>query len=358
MKTIELHELINMVDSFMRNDSATTFVVGEMVGCNLLRHISEIVASAIGFQKILFISGIQDDVYNGKIYRNHVYWASLFDDIIIDGLVEYDPFRPRVQNPDPEYWKSISRFMLAPFHYMIIHDAHKIPKPYLDSLVQSFHGKTILIVDPFERDGVEWNYVDTCVDTFEKLSPVDGFARFLYGVDTRSINKRSKDNLVYDVSLSKRSIGKIDDKQYITSDPYLYATITEKQREVPFRKNQKVMVTSEKINLRHDDNPIPHALTNGTLLNIAGTQNGLPKTRIYASKVFLNVPMSYHIDRFRTPKNVLPVVPANILSIDQALKHRYRHIVFVTTSIYPSISIRDQYSILKMGQNVTFATSK
>lgn len=358
MRTIELQDLNDRIDDFLRNDNQSVFAIGELIGCNLLRYVSEAVLHDFKFEQILFVSGIQDDVYNGKIFRNHVYWASLFDDIAIDGVIEYDPFKPKIQNPDPEYWKTLSKYMLGPFHVMIIHNAHKIPRPYLNTLVNEFKGKTIMIVDPFDRGGEDWSYVETCVDTFDRVSKVVAFARFLYGYDTRSINKKLRDSITYDTPISRRSIGKLDDKQYVTVDPFLYDTITEKQLRVSFRKNQKIMIVSDKINLRHDSEfVIPHALTYGTLLNIIGVQANTPRFRIYASKVCLTVPIAYNID-FRTPKNVIRVAPANILTLDDAIRHRHRNIVFVTTPTCPSMSLRDQYSLMKIGQNITFATMK
>lgn len=361
MRTIEIHEIQNLIETFLRNDSQGIFAIGEMVGCNLLRHISEAVVPFIDFEHILFVSGIQDDVYNGKQFRNHVFWGSLFDDITVDGLTSYNPFRPKVQNPDPEYWKSVTTYMLAPFHLMIIHDAHKIPKVYLDSLIQSFGRKTILIVDPFDHDGEEWNHIDTCVDSFETVSKSIGFARYLYGVDTRSIQKRAKDTCEYSVNIARRSIGKIGDHQFVTLDPYLYQQITDRQKASPMRKGQKIMIVSNKMNLRRNmESGIPHALTYGTLLNIDGVMNKQPRFRLYASKVYMTFtcPLVYEIDKFRTPSNAIQIAPANILGLSDAVKHRYRHIIFVTTTICPNISTRDQYALLKLGQNVTFATTK
>ena len=112
------------------------------------------------------------------------------------------------------------------------------------------------------------------------------------------------------------------------------------------------------MNLHYDsESIIPHALTYGTLLHIIGIQAGVPRFRIYASKVFLTMPVAYNID-FRTPKNVIQVAPANILTLDDAIRHRHRSIVFVTTPSCPSMSVRDQYALMKMGQNVTIATMK
>jgi hypothetical protein len=98
----------------------------------------------------------------------------------------------------------------------------------------------------------------------------------------------------------------------------------------------------------------------GTLLNIDGVMNKQPRFRLYASKVYMTFtcPLVYEIDKFRTPSNAIQIAPANILGLSDAVKHRYRHIIFVTTTICPNISTRDQYALLKLGQNVTFATTK
>lgn len=359
MQTLELSEITNRLDAFVHDDRFSSFIIGEMVGCNLLRQISELLVSYVPFNRILFVSGIQDDVYAGTLFDNHVFWGSLFDDNVVDGLVAYNGFLPKAQNPNFEYSKILRTYAISQYQFMVIHQAHKIPRKFLDTLTNSFVGKTILIVDPFDHDGENWSMYGTCVDTFERLSPVDEYARYLYGIDTRAVNRKSHDSITYGDTISLRSVGKVDDKQYVTLDPFLYDAVTRRQMNSPFRKRQKLIVVSDKMNLRAiGDTIVPHAFTNGTLLHIDGVRDKQPIVRIHASKVYAILPMAYEIDPFRTPSNVIHVMPANIIPLDVALQHRFTHVVFVTTPDYPSISIRDQYALMKISQNITFVSTK
>lgn len=361
MNTISVETLITNFESFLKNDRDACFVVGEMVGCNVLKYIAQIAASEYGFANILFVSGIQDDVYNGRTLKNHIYWGSLFDDFSVDGVVPYDVFKPRIRNPSFTYTQNVVTPYIAPFKFMVIHDAHKIPRQFLDKLTSSFRGKFVLIVDPFDIGGLEWSYAETVTEAYDSVSKVIGFARYLYGVETRNVNKKSRNKVVYDVRISRRSVGRLDESQYVTLDPYLYAATIEKQKQISLRKNHKIMILSNMMNLKHDpDSDVPHALTYGTILQVTGIMNKQPKFRLYASKVNMTFtcPLVYEIDPFRTPRNAILITPANILALDDAVRHKFKDLVFVTTKEFPSVSIRQQYSLLRSGSNVYFATLK
>ena len=361
MNTISVETLINNFESFLRDDRYAGFVVGEMVGSNVLKYIAQIATAEYGFDHILFVSGIQDDVYNGKIIRNHVYWASLFDDFSVDGVEPYNIYKPKICNQPFMYTQELVYPMIAPFKFMVIHDAHKIPREFLNKLTSAFRGKHVLIVDPFDEGGLEWSYAETVTEAYDPVSRVIGFARYLYGIDTRNINKKSRNNVVYDVRISRRTVGKLDERQYVTLDPYLYAATIQRQKDVALRKNHKIMILSNMMNLKHDSNAtVPHALTYGTILQVTGVMNKQPKFKLYASRINMTFtcPLVYEIDPLRTPRSAILVAPANILSVSDAIKHKFKDLVFVTTNEYPSISVRQQYALMKTGLNVTFATLK
>ena len=361
MNIISVETLIAKFEDFLKNDYYSEFVVGELAGSNVLKYIAQIAASEYGFKNVLFVSGIQDDVYNGHIIGNQAYWASLFDDIDVDGVEPYSIFAPRFYEPKLHYTQEVVKTMIAPFKFMVIYNAHKIPKELLNKLTSAFRGKYALIVDPFDEYGENWSFADTVTDAFDPTTKVIGFARYLYGYDTRRINKKIKNIVSYDMSITKRSVGRIDGRQYVTLDPYLYSDTIERQKQSPLRKNHKIMILSNCMNIkRSTEMPFPHALTYGTILQVTGVMNKQPKFILHASKINMTFtrPLVYEIDPFRTPKDAVLVTPANILSVKDAALHKFRDLVFVTTNTYPSVSIRQQYALLKTGMNVYFATLK
>lgn len=361
MNIISVETLITNFESFIKDDNYAGFVVGEMAGCNTLKYIAQIAASEYGFKNILFVSGIQDDIYNGKKLSNHVYWASLFDDFSIDGVVPYDIYKPRICNQPFQYTQNVVQPMIAPFKFMVIHDAHKIPKEYLNKLVTAFRGKHVLIVDPFDEGGLEWSYADTVTEAYDSVSRVIGFARYLYGFDTRNVNKKAKNIVSYDMKISKRTVGKIDERQYVTLDPYLHANTIDRLKQTALRRNFKIMILSNMMNIRHNlEMPFPHALTYGTILQVTGVMNKQPKFILHASKINMTFtcPFVYEIDPFRTPRNAMLITPANILGIGDAVRHKFKDLVVVTTNEYPSLSVRQQYALLKTGMNVYFTSLK
>ena len=359
MNIIEIHNLIENLEVFFSDDSKPIFRIGEIVGSNLLRYVIEAATTRFDIHKILFIEGIQDDMYNGKLLPNHLFWGSIFTDIMIDGIIPYDIYKPRIQNPDIEYSKQLMTLLIAPFDCIIINQAHMIPSAFLDTITNTFGGKIVLIVDPFDFNGIWWFNTTTCVDSFDKLPRNIAYARYLHGIDTRVINKHSKLSIEYGINIAKRSIGRIDEKQYVMKDPDLRMLIQNKQRNVNFRKNQKVLVTDNRMTIKNDTkNGVTHALCKGALLHIERASNVYQNIRLHGSTFQTIISMSYVYDRFRTPSNFIQVEPANIISIPDAMNHRFRHIVYVATSDYPDLSITEQYAMIKRCQSFSIANTK
>lgn len=358
--TIEIHQLINILEQFFSDDINQILDIGEMVGCNLIRYVGEAAVSVTDFKRILFVSGIQDFVYARKDTPNHIFWKVLFEDYIVDNIF-YSYETPRMGDEKREYLYNVSTYFSAGFDVMIINQAQMIPPVMLEMICKSFSGKIVRIFDPFDKHGANYTFPPLlCVDTFEKLTPNLGFARWLYGVQTRSVEKRSRAILDYNAKISRRSIGKIDDKQYVTNNPDIYDIIQKKQHGVSFKKNQKIVITDDRFNNRpHTGYIHPQSLGNGTLLHIIrGGASYNTACRIHSSTVNFNIPIAYDIDPFRTPHSVIHVAPANIMDINTAALHRYKHIVYVTTDSCRELSIRDQYTLIKIAQSVTFATTK
>ena len=199
-----------------------------------------------------------------------------------------------------------------------------------------------------------------CVDTFERLPVNLGFARSLFGVETRVVNKRARGSVSF-TNISRRSIGKIDNNQYVTNDPWIWEEARNKQEDTQFRRHQKLMVSTKRFLFRNDVNYSTRVfIGDGCLLHIVtGTSNGEDmRCRVHASKAIFPLDVSYNINKFTTPSHVIRVEPANVLNVHDAALHYFDKLVCVTTKDSPGFSIREQYTMIKISQNIIFAETK
>ena len=355
---IEIYQLITMLDDFFENPSEQVFDIGEMVGCNLIRYAAEAAAHIYSFNSILFVSGYQDAIY-ANTKPNHIFWGNLFCDFLVDDVHNRNnPFEPTFKYTKLEYEQRVVTNMFKLYNVIIINQAHLIPQKYLDMIRESFSGKIVRIFDPFDCIGENYDVPLICVDSFEKLPYTIGYARSLYGIDTRFINKRAK-NSISTGSIKKRSIGKLDDNQYVTSDGELFSEIQDRQMSVPFRKNQKVIITDRAMNNRRESSyEHMHSLTEGTLLHISQAYDYCIKCRIHLSHAEFDLKLVYSFDPFRTPTNAVTVMPANIMLPSRVNQHFFKQIIYVTTNNRPEISIREQYTLIKQSQNLIIAKTK
>ena len=363
--TIEIYDLINSLQEFFDGNN-NVFDIGEMIGCNTLRFVFNEVIDRYTFNNILFVSGIQDEIYSGNNKPNHIYWKTLFNDYHRYSIIYHkqNPFHTCLKdNRRYESYPVINTRLLNKYSCMIINQAQMIPHDNLDILTNAFSKKIVRIFDPFDVFGADYDIPIRCTDTFEKLSKKDGFARYLYGVDTRYIDKSIKNFVNYNVKVTKRGVGKYDNNQYITNDPELYSITQERQKLQRFRRNQKLIIDDNRYIKLHDvDYPNDHIISDGTLLHVIGCDNHpinpSIKARIHTSTAEIILHTAYDVDPFKSPDNVLRVYPGNILDIRTASKHRFKHIVYVTTKDYPSLSIREQYTLMKISDNITIANLK
>lgn len=356
---IEIYQLITMLDDFFDDGSKWIFDVGEMVGCNLIRYAAEAAVRIVPFQNILFVSGYQDAVYaDNKL--NHIYWKCLFDDYMIDSVHNvYDSFSPAFRYNRNEYIQNVMVPIVRQYSVMIINQAQLIPHDYLKRLCESFSGKIVRIFDPYDICGTTYDVPLRCIDTFEKLPLTIGYARSLYGANTRCINKRARNTLTVS-NIRRRSIGKLDENQYVTSDMCLLEEIHSKQTSIPFRKNYKVIVDDNRFNIKHVGNePRPHSVGKGSILHIVqGGADGRVRCRLHSSRVEFDLKLVYTFDPWRTTSNSIQVKPANIITPADANLHYFKHVIYVTTNESPNLTIREQYTLIKQSQNLTIVKTK
>lgn len=345
---LEIYQMIEYLEDFFSSSRRRQLTVGEMSGALLFKHVIDSATKFYPFANILIVEGCQD--YIGLMrdpLNNHIFYAEMFVDEICDPLIEYDPFKPSIFNPKPEYYKMPKTEMMSRYDAMIIKDAHLIPNGYLESIKLNYPGKLLILVDPYDIGGEPYSGVPVVTDTINKLSAINAMARAVYHVDTRCIDRSIKCN-VTDAKLSKRTLGKIDDKQYVTIDPAICEMIRSKQLQSNYRKNQKVIVTSDRLYSCQDEHKMWRTVTANSLLVIASSsQHPMMKLRIYSSKTIIGGDLTYAMS---APSHMIQCQPANILMIDESAHHRYHHSVLVYDD---DITPRQKYSILKNSNNVT-----
>lgn len=346
---ISVNEMIDILEDSMNDDSMNGIALGEMCGCNIFKHVADYLInseSGIPFNQVLIVEGCQD--YIGLIKKrldNHIFYAELFVEDVVDGLTPYDPFKPKILNPSPEYRIRIDSNRLVDYKVIIVRDAHLIPYYYMIALLKSFNGKVISLVDPFDINGENFINAPTIVDTMNKVSPLQSMARSIYNVD--SYTDRKVPGTVTNKHFSKRQIGKIDDKQYITNKLYLCDEIQFKQTITNMRKHQKVLVTSDRLHYCQDIKTGQlYPIVKNSLCEIVSPRLPLMRIKIYASKNIVAGDISYF--EHCSPE-CIRVKPANILTVDESCHHRYDTSVLLCDD---NITPRQRYSILKNSNNV------
>lgn len=346
---VNLSEMIDILECFMEDNSWHNIVVGEMAGCHLFKQVTDVVVNTEGgipFNQTLFVEGCQD--YIGlmrKRLSNHIFYAEMFVEDMVDGLTPYDPFKPKILNPSPEYRIRINSDRLTEYQLIIVRDAHLIPVYYMHALMNSFNGKIISLVDPFDINGEMFVNAYTVVETMNKISPLQAMARSIYNVD--SYVDRKVPGTATDKHFSKRQIGRIDDKQYITNKLSLLEEIQYKQFITNMRKHQKVLVISDRLHFCQDiKTGRTYPIVKNSLCEIVSPRLPLMRLKIHASKNIVAGDISYF--EHCSPE-CIRVKPANILSVDESCYHRYNTSVLLCDD---NITPRQRYSILKNSNNV------
>ncbi len=363
---MEIDQMIAHIRSFLSNSSDKAIVVGGVVGTEIERFVLEGVTEFHDFNKVLVVQCCQD--YIG-LMKEPMPNVKFLGDILIptfmdDPLKPIDPFKPKYMNPDPIYSFEFNERLLANFDATVVLNAHLMDIFLAQELAKKTNGPIIFVVDPIESSW--WSNrafgvsdIPVITDTLLKVSPIIAMARYAIGVETRAINTKAK-GIVNEINkMSKRSIGKIDDKQYVSSDIQLIDEIREKQLKAPFRKNQKLLVDSD-IDVMVDDSNQRMTLMCGSMLVIhnAGSKP-LMRMRLYNSKIIYatNVIYSKNFNKLISNKSDVRVTPGNILHICDFNKHRYNHTVYINSPYCKELSTRNRYSLLKNSNNLTIVNS-
>lgn len=346
---IPIDEMINIIDEFFKSNKQVLHV-NQMIGCELFSYVTSYAVEYCKFDHILFVEGCQDFIGLSKTKSpNYMYYPCLLEERNPDSIIPYNPFQGKWFNPKREYKTIIDFNRIACFKCLIINNAQLMDPILIAELKKVFEGKIVIISDPFDIDGYIYSNEPTIVDTFVKLPTICAMARRVYGIETRFIDKH-KSSLTT-TKMGIRSIGKIDDKQYISNDPEIISLVRAKQYKSEFRKNQKLIITPKNPRKKFDGfgNGYDIALYKDTMMTITTSQmNPWMEFRIHHSKDYVKCAVTYDLEYEGYKVNVSP---ANIITIDQMSKHRFKNMVFVYNQDL-SITQAERYSIIKNTNNL------
>lgn len=344
----EIDQMIMLLDDFMYNDDLE-LTVGGMVGTDIFKYVIEAANATYKFDRILIIDGCQDGLgIIKKPISNYIYYMSLFSNKIIDPPTTYNPWLPRLLNPEIQTKLVFNEDMLLHYSIIIINNAELIPIDYINMIRHKSHTKLVIITDPFGINGEYYASRPTIVDSLHKVSLVEAYTRIMYNVESRGIDKKVPGKIVENKKPSKRSIGRIDNTQYITNDKSLCEIIQEKQLKNKFRKNQSLMINDDKVISIMTDNGISTIGRNSMCtISSASQDNHVQLRPLYSKDIF-----SGYVSYDKSSLSLIKVSPANILMTNDARYHHYKnsHII-----ISDNLDIREQYTLFKNSINITIS---
>ena len=366
MNIVEVDVMLNaLIDFFNNNDTHIT--VGGICGSPLLRTVLDATTAYTSFDKVLIADGCPDIVYMKKPEHamvNHIYYRNLMVDKTDSDVFTFDPFslkRPTVNRPALRY---LNDAYLKMYDVIVLHNAHLMDHIFRDAILQYFHGKVVVVVDPFDIHGEVFVDTPTIIRSFHKLPTIIGAARHMWGVETDMLNKSAKGG-VYHGKIRRNSIGALGNQMYVTNDTVLIDIIRSKQTMNPIRKNQKFVITDKRIMMGLDDNNLSHHLSEGDIV-IAGQQNDANTRqpfRIFKSNTWVYLTLKRDV----TETNVFAIngcdvhqiraMPANIIDVDTAALHRFNHTIFVQTDAF-ILTNRMMYSLMKNSVTLTVCKIK
>lgn len=365
---LEINEMIDLLKEFY-SSGKRSIVVGGIAGTQIEQYVLDCATECFDFSKILVVNCVQD--YIGLIknsMNNVVYIGDLFVSEMVDPLIPYDPWKPKFRNPEPEIIHKVNVEKIYKYDVIVIFNAGLISSDtdMINAISNCFNGKIVMVCDPIESSYTvnrliniaTMSDIPTVVDTLNKVSPMLALARSTYGFNSRAIDTKVPGSFDIIEKMNKRSIGKIDDKQYVSSDYELRQEIQQKQIESPFRKNQKLIVNDDIVDCMMQDNNRITTLTHLSMLVVNDpSSKPLMKMRLYNSKIIYATDVDYsasdyRFNRFIYKSGNIRVIPANIIDIQALIKHRFNHTVFCCTP-NGRLTQSIRYSLCKNSNNVT-----
>lgn len=348
-----INEMIDFIDDFLDNTTERRLIIGGMAGTQPFKYVIDRVLNRVNFENVCIMESCQDymGLTNPSPCFNHIYYMDIIREMAMpDENTNMDSWLPLWNDIKLTYKKDINMTLIGKYDYLIINDIQLLPEGLLEALSNNFPGKLIGICDPYEAGAERFIGFPNIVDTLTRVSSIIAFARSIYHVSSRGIEKKIKCS-VTESKVNRRSIGKVDDKQYVTNDKSLAEEIWSKQLLSPFRKGQRLWVTDERILRFKDKDNHYHVITKNSLLIIDGVYLNSRKVRLrlYSSKFVFESEVTYLSDG---PLTAIKVRPANIILLKEYPYHRYHNAVLITTG---EITPRERYTILKNTNNLTIS---
>ena len=346
---VDIHQMINIIEDFMCNDWIKEIDIGGCVGSNIFRICMETVTGFCNFNDIMIIEGCQDFIeMQSEFLPNHIFYAEGVATGWCNDLRENERDLPKFMRSDPSivtYPRNMNEYRLIVFN-----DSHLIPDKYKNIIRNSFAGKIINVVDPYDYGCERFTHAPTVVDTINKVSTIQAYARRMFNIETRAIDKNVICRVREIGKIPVRSVGKQDKNQYVT--PYKpIIDYVKSRRNDGLRKGQRVICRSNFINT-YGSEIGTHIFTNhsiGTLQTNRQLINGLYKVRLHNSRYHINCDLSMNPDAASYYETI--VEPASILSIDDMHHHKFNSIVLVLPedgrTDYTGITNRELYSVLR-----------
>ena len=355
---VEISQLIAMIEDFMIREDQYSMDIGGCVGTGLFRLTLDTVTQFYDFHHILVIEGCQDFVEMMKQrLPNHIFYGEAVYTELDDFFMKRDRELPEFMRSDYNY-KTIAKDFNN-YDMIIINDAHLIPEPILQMIHDKFYHKIISLVDPFDYDSEKWMYVPTVVDSLSKLSMIQAFARKLYNIETRAIDKNILCGFKDVGNVSIRSVGKQDKHQYVTPSADIIDMVNSR-RKMYLHRGQKIICRNRFIEVLTGEDKMDHIFTNNTLGVLTSNKmfaNGMYNVKLHNSKHDVNCDLTMDIDESKHYKSF--VEPANIISIDTMRYHKFNSIQLVLpVDSEHGITIREFYSVLRNTNNLTIGHLK
>lgn len=352
--------MIYLLEDWIQNEWSKEIDIGGCVGSGVFKLCMETASGFYKFNDIIVVEGCQDFIeMQPEFIPNHIFYAEGVATGWSVALHEDERKLPKFMRSDPSietYARNMNEYQL-----MIINDAHLIPDKYMNIICTSFAGKIIRIVDPYDYHAEHYSHAHTVVDSLHKLSSLQAYARKLFNIETRAIDKNVICR-VRDVGrIPIRSVGKQDKNQYVTSYKPLIDMVRNRRND-SLHKNQTVICRNDFINTYEDDVGT-HIFTNhsiGTLQTNRQLINGLYKIRMHNSKHCIHCDLT--MDNTNIQHYETFVEPANIISIDDMHYHKFNSIVLVlpddACADYNGLMPRELYSVLRCTNDLSIGYVK
>ena len=365
---VEISEMNSILSDFIHSANSKEIIVGGIVGTEIEKYVLDAVTEVYEFRKVLVLNGCQD--YIGMMTEpmpNVMFYGDVLNQDYIDPPESMNsPWISHLEKPEVYKTETIDSVKINKYDAVVVLNGHLISTNIAKGISEASAGPVIFVVDAVEARswvfGMNYASIPIVTDTLIKVSPMIAMARRLVGFDTRHINSRAKGSVNEVASMSQRSIGKMDDKQYVSNDFDLIRLIKDKQYNAPLRKNQKLVVTKN-IDIMVADTNERHTLMGGSMLVVDNANSRpLQRFRLYNSKIIYAAKVCYNRthNRLFDRRSEVIVEPGNIIYGWDVNGHRFNHIVFINSGSSDKYDIENidlKYMLLKNSLNLTIVKS-